>query len=70
MNLAVCVGGNTVQPTAPLWVKIRAREEFPGGLAVKALVSSLLWCSFVVQFDPWPWNFHMSQAWPKEKLGQ
>ena len=23
----------------------------------------LLWC----KFDPWPWNFHMLQAWPKRK---
>lgn len=24
---------------------------------------SLLWH----RFEPWPWNFHMSQAWPKRK---
>ena len=23
----------------------------------------LLWC----RFDPWPWNFHMSWAWPRKK---
>ena len=24
---------------------------------------SLLWC----RFSPWPWNFHMLQAWPQRR---
>ena len=38
--------------------------EFPGGLAIKDLVLSLLW----LRFDPWPGNFHMPWAWPKKKV--
>ena len=43
--------------------------EFPGGLAVRDLELSLLWCGF----DPWPRNFHMLQMWPnknKNKMKQ
>lgn len=29
---------------------------------VEDLVLSLLWHGF----DPWPWNFYMLQAWPKQ----
>ena len=36
-------------------------EEFPGGLAVKNLALSLLWCGL----DPWPGNFHM--PWVQQK---
>ena len=30
---------------------------------VKDSALSLLWGGF----EPWPWNFHMSQVWPKKK---
>ena len=42
---------------------MKQKQEFPGGLAVKESVLSLLWpgCS------SWPGNFHMPQAWPKKK---
>ena len=33
---------------------------------VKDLVLSLLWRGL----DPWPWNFHRQQAWPKGKKRQ
>ena len=36
--------------------------EFPGGLAVKDLASSLLW----LRFDPWPRNFCVPWVWPKQ----
>ena len=37
--------------------------EFPGGLAIKDLVLSLLW----LWFDPWLRNFHIPQACQKKK---
>ena len=37
--------------------------EFPGGLAVKDSVLSLLW----LRFHRWPGNLWMLQAWPKQK---
>ena len=37
------------------------RQEFPGGLAVKDLMLSLLWC----RFDPWAGNFCMPGLKPK-----
>ena len=37
--------------------------EFPGSLVVKDLVLSLLW----LEFNPWPENVCMPQAWPKNK---
>ena len=40
-------------------------QKFPGGLAVKDLELPLLWC----EFNPWPWNFHMLQEWPKKGGG-
>ena len=36
---------------------------FFGGLMVKDLALSLLWC----RFDAWPRNSHMSWPWPKKK---
>ena len=41
----------------------KKKQVFPGGLQVKNLVLSLLWFGF----DPWPKNFHMPWAWPKNK---
>ena len=38
-----------------------SEREFPGGLLVKDPALSLLWLGF----DPWPGNFCMLQAWPK-----
>ena len=38
--------------------KKMGKGEFPGGLAVKDLALSLLWCGFA----PWPGSFHMSVA--------
>ena len=38
--------------------------EFPGGLAVKDPVLSLLW----LRFSPWPRNFHTPWGWPKNKV--
>ena len=35
--------------------------EFSGGLAVEDPTLPLLW----LQFDPWPGNFYMLQAWKK-----
>ena len=35
---------------------------FPGGLVAKDLALSLLWH----RFNPWPGNFRMPQAWPKQ----
>ena len=40
--------------------------EFPGGLEVKDLVLTLLWC----RFHPWLGNFCMPWAWPKKKKKQ
>ena len=37
--------------------------EFPGGLAVRELALSLLWC----EFDPWPEKFCMPQVDQKKK---
>ena len=45
------------------WALRRRCGEFPGGIAVKHLVLSLLW----FRFDPWPGNFHMPEAWPKKE---
>ena len=41
------------------WIQDLTKDilEFPGGLAVKDLVLSLLWCGF----RPWPGTFHMLQ---------
>ena len=44
----------------------RWAEEFPGGLVVKDSKLSQLWLGF----NPWPGNFGMLQAWPKEKIGK
>ena len=41
----------------------KEKKEFPGGLAVKNLALSLLWCGS----DLWPENFCMQQAWPKKE---
>ena len=43
--------------------------EFPNGLVVKDLALSLLWLRSRLWcgFSPWPRNFHMLQAQPKEK---
>ena len=38
-----------------LLTEVKAQVEFPGGLAVKDSVLSLLW----LRFDPWPGNFHV-----------
>ena len=42
-------------------------REFPGGLAVKDLVLSLLWLWLLLwcMFDPWPGNFPIVLAWSK-----
>ena len=37
---------------------LRILLEFPGGLVIKDLALSLLWCGF----SPWPGNFRMSWA--------
>ena len=38
-------------------------KEFPSGLVVKDLALSLLW----LRFNPWPGNFHVLQAQPKNQ---
>ena len=43
--------------------KKEAKGEFPGGLVVKDPALSVRW----LRFDPWPGNFCMPQAWPKNK---
>ena len=40
--------------------------EFPGGLAVKDVASSLVWLLWL-GFHPWPGNFGMPSVQPKEK---
>ena len=47
------------------WTGIKNKEavEFPGGLAVKDLVLSLL----CLGFTPWPENFCMLRVWPGNK---
>ena len=40
---------------------IKNKQEFPGGLVVKDLASSLLWLTF----DPWPGDFCVPWARPK-----
>ena len=38
------------------------QEEFPGGLAVKDSMLSLLWLGF----NPWPRNFYTPWVWEKK----
>ena len=45
----------------PFYLKVS--REFPGSLAIKAMILSFLWLGF----DAWPGNFHMTWAWPKKK---
>ena len=44
-------------------MSVKPFMRFPGDLAIKDLVLSLLWCGF----DPRPGNFCMPQARPKKK---
>ena len=44
----------------------KEKREFPGGLAVKNLMSSLLWLGV----SPWPRSFCMPRAWPERKKGE
>ena len=47
----------------PLFIKLRKHLlEFPGGLAVRDSMLSLLW----LRFDPWPGNFCMPRMQPKQ----
>ena len=43
--------------------------EFAGGLVTKDPALSLLWLGLLLwhRFNPWPRNFCMPWAWPKEK---
>ena len=49
--------------------KNRQLLEFPGGPVVKDLALSLLWLRLQLWhgLDPWPRNFYIPQAWPRER---
>lgn len=47
------------------WPKKKGLEEFPGGLAVRDLAPSLLWCGF----GPGSGKFHGPWVWAKKKKG-
>ena len=51
-------------------LKVLMTWEFPGGLAFKdpALSVQHFWSLLWRGFDPWPGNFHMLQAWPKQNV--
>ena len=51
-----------ISPARPAGIKKLIKSwESSGGLAVEDLALSLLW----LEFDHWPENFFMSQAWSK-----
>ena len=52
------------------WKEKKTMRGFHGSLVVKDLVLSLLWLRLMLWFglDPWPGNFCVPWAWPKNEL--